>query len=104
MKIVFECVGFRTNPLFLDRGDDRPLPYGTIIDARMDGTGTDLEFWPENYMPNVVSEEQIRQTYNDMVKQYRVAIFDVSKQAWLEDRFGEVKDCPKLGVEKGKEK
>lgn len=90
MKIIFECVGFYTNPLFLldtDNPDARPLPYGTIVDDQ----GV-LDFWPENYMPDVVNEEQIRQAYKEMLDKDGVSIYDVSKQAWLDNRFGDKKE------------
>jgi hypothetical protein len=91
MKIVFECLGFATNPCFIDRGDERPLPYGTIVTNLLEKK---LDFWPENYDPNYVSESAVIAEYEKQYAERGVCINDVSKDAWLNDTFGEVKETP----------
>lgn len=90
MKICFECVGFVTNPVFIldtDNDDARPIPYGMVDHSR-----PSLRYWPENYDPELVSEEDILTAYRESYAKHGVAIHDVSKAAWLERRFGEQKD------------
>jgi len=88
MKIIFECLGFATNPCFiLDTEDDsaRPLPYGAVLDNNK------LEYWIENYMPSIVSEAEVLAEYKRQLEECGVCINDVSKEAWLDERFGEKK-------------
>ena len=86
-KIVFESLGLATNPLFIDIGNgEPPIPYGVIADFH---NGPD--FWRENYMHDVFTEEQILEAYEKQFKEKGVIINDVSKEAWLEGRFGEQK-------------
>lgn len=83
MRIVFECVGFATNPVFLYRGDETPLPYGTVIDRH-----DELEYWPENYKPDIVSEDYVLNEYR-IQDSNGAKIFDVSKEAWINSKFGQ---------------
>lgn len=87
MRIVFGCVGFATNPVFLyrgDRGEDPPLPYGTVIDMH-----DDVRYWQENYMPNRVTEQDVLKEYKFQVEKHGAKMFDVSKEAWINYRFGQ---------------
>ncbi len=92
MKIIFECLGFATNPCFLldiEDKDARPIPYGTICAMHGDDN---LEFWRENHNPSMATEAEVMAAYKEQFAEYGVAINDVSKEAWLEERFGEPKD------------
>jgi len=94
MKIVFECLGFATNPLFLldpEDTDARPIPYGTI--CAMHGEDN-LEFWRENYNSSMTTESDVIAEYEKQYAERGVCINDVSKDAWLNDTFGEVKETP----------
>jgi hypothetical protein len=89
MKIVFECLGFNTNPCFiLDTEDDdaRPIPYGTVCDR-----SGELEYWLENHDPDGITEQDILAAYKEQFAEHGVVINDVSKEAWFEERFGEPK-------------
>jgi|TARA_Y100000034_G_scaffold54339_1_gene66594 hypothetical protein len=95
MKIIFECLGFATNPCFLldtENDDARPLPYGTV--CTMPSKEGELEYWRENYYdhPDGVTEEQVLAAYKEQFSEHGVVINDVSKEAWLEERFGEPKE------------
>ena len=97
MKIAFGCLGFSTNSVFIQLDPDEHFHHvGTI-----DNTFEEPEFsiWgifsrdplEEERLTKLAEDNKAKivEEYNRMYEKHGVAINDISKEAWLEGRYGE---------------
>ena len=89
-KIYFECLGFTTNPVQVEQAD-KPFPVyiGDVVDRLGDGNYT-FDIFPGVRLSEITGDE-IVQAYKKAFASSGVIINDVSKEAWLESRYGEPK-------------
>jgi len=91
--IYFECLGFSTNPDFIDiEGEMYPQNVGHIS-SELTKEGWTYVFskfeWGLFSDSTSIDEDAIVAAYNEQLDKHGVTINDISKGAWLEDRYGE---------------
>ena len=93
MNIYFECVGFRTSSVFIQFGEDEiPQPVGfvhALHDEKSAKFCIDLGLTLEQEQFVSASVPLILTTYVEKFEEHGAAINNISKKAWLENRFGE---------------
>ncbi|MGI9569979.1 MAG: hypothetical protein ACR2PH_09655 [Desulfobulbia bacterium] len=91
MKVYFECVGFESTQVYVENknSDKSPVPYGSItVSLGVEEFHKHIMHYHENEVANI-SQEEIIQAYIEQCEKHGVVVNDVSKEAWLEGRYGE---------------